>query len=140
MAVQRVVASGSGGVFSLGYHVVWCPKYRRAVLVDEVASRCVELIHAKAAERGWEVAALEVMPDHVHVFVKASPKDSPAFIANQLKGVTSRVLRAEFPHLRSLMSTLWSRSFFVATVGSVTESAVARYIETQWERPVRGAR
>lgn len=129
---------GPGGVYSLGYHVVWCPKYRRPVLTGPVAERLTELLHAKAAEHGWEVAALEVLPDHVHLFVRCRPKDSPAFIANQFKGSTSRVLRTEFPHLRSLMSTLWSRSFFVGTVGSVTEAAVQRYIETQWERPAWG--
>jgi putative transposase len=73
--------------------VVWCPKYRRAVLAGAVAGRCRELISEKCAEHGWPIVALEVMPDHVHLLVKAGPKDSPAFVANQLKGFTSRRLR-----------------------------------------------
>jgi len=69
--------------------------------------------------------------------VKAHLKHSPSYIANQLKGFTSRVLRAEFPHLRSRLPTLWSRSFFVATVGAVSAATVQRYIDTQYERPWR---
>jgi putative transposase len=102
-----------------------------------VSDRCRELIAAKCAEHGWAIVALEVMPDHVHLLVKARPKDSASYIANQLKGFTSRVLREEFPQLRSRLPTLWSRSLFVASVGAVSEAAVRRYIDTQYERPWR---
>lgn len=135
VSVTRKVRRFSGGVYDLGYHVVWCPKYRRSVLGGRVAARLEELIRRKADEKAWEIIALEVMPDHVHLFVKAHPKDSPSHIANQLKGFTSRVLRAEFSHLRSRLPTLWSSSFFVASVGAVSADTVQRYIDTQWERP-----
>lgn len=118
-------------------HVVWCPKYRRPVLVGAVAIRLRELLDTKCAEHGWRIVACEIMPDHVHLFVKTRPKDSPSFVANQFKGMTSRVLRQEFPHLRSRMPTLWSRSFFVASVGAVSAATVQRYIDTQYERPIR---
>lgn len=95
------------------------------------------LIRAKAAEHSWRIVALEIMPDHVHLFVKAHPSDSPSRIANQFKGSTSRILRQEFPHLRSRLPTLWSRSYFVATVGAVSAATVKRYIDTQCERPWR---
>jgi len=88
----------------------------------------------KAAANGWVIRSLEVMPDHVHVFVFAPPRDSPARIANQFKGYTSRVLRSEFAWLRSRIPTLWTRSYFVATVGNVSEAAIARYIEEQKSR------
>ncbi len=127
----------SSGVSDLGYHVVWCPKYRRRVLGGPVAARLRELIETKAAEKNWEIVALEVMPDHVHLFVKADSKSSPSHIANQFKGFTSRLLRSEFPHLRTRMPTLWSSSFFAATVGNVSAATVKRYIDTQWERPIR---
>jgi putative transposase len=84
-------------VHDLGYRVVWCPKYRRAVL----------------------------------------PKEAPSYIANQLKGLTSRCLREEFPHLRSRLPTLWSRSFFVASAGAVSAATAQRHIDTQYERPWR---
>ncbi len=99
-----------------------------------------ELIEHKATEKGWEIIALEVMPDHVHLFVKHEPKASASYVANQFKGYTSRVLREEFPHLRSRMPTLWSSSFLVASVGAVSAETVQRYIDTQWERPGRRGR
>lgn len=79
--------------------------------------------------------ALEVMPDHVHLFVKHDPKSSASYVANQFKGFTSRVLREEFPHPRSKLPTLWSSSYFAASVGAVSAGTVRRYIDTQWERP-----
>ncbi len=135
--VARSVQVSPGSVHDLGYHVVWCPKYRRAVLTGTVAERCRDLIGAKCAEHGWSIVALEVMPDHVHLFVKARPKDAPSYVANQLKGFTSHQLREEFPQLRSRLPTLWSRSFFVASVGAVSAATVQRYIDTQYERPWR---
>jgi len=125
----------TGAVFSLKYHLVWCPEYRRPVLVDAVADRLTALLHEKATTLGLRIHALDVMPDHVHVFIEDNPTFSPSHLAHQFKGYTSRVLRAEFPHLRSRLPTLWSRSYFVASVGYVTERAVQRYIDTQWERP-----
>ncbi|MFG2758531.1 IS200/IS605 family transposase [Streptomyces wuyuanensis] len=135
MAVTRKVRRFSGGVYDLGLHVVWCPKYRRPVLGGRVAERLDELIRQKADERGWEIIALEVMPDHVHLFVKHDPKSSASYVANQFKGFTSRVLREEFPHLKSRMPTLWSSSYFAASVGAVSAATVEKYINTQWERP-----
>lgn len=127
-------ASTDGAVYRLGYHLIWCPKYRRRVLVDGVDVRLKELLSEKAAEHDWEIRALGVMPDHVHVFVFARPKDSPSFVANQFKGYTSRVLRREFSWLRSRLPTLWSRSYFVASVGNVSEGTVQRYISEQKSR------
>ena len=123
---------------SLGFHVVWCPKYRREVLVGPVKARLVELIAAKCAAQGWTVEALEIMPDHVHLFVRCDPKTSPARIAHQIKGATSHALRAEFPHLCTRLPTLWSRSYFVASVGRVSEDTIRRYIDEQTTRPTKG--
>ncbi|GAB3000085.1 IS200/IS605 family transposase [Streptomyces pseudoechinosporeus] len=135
VTVTRKVRRFSGGVYDLGLHVVWCPKYRRPVLGGRVAARLDELIRAKADERGWEIVALEVMPDHVHLFVKHDAKSSASYVANQFKGFTSRVLRTEFPHLKSQLPTLWSSSYFAASAGAVSAQTVQRYIDTQWERP-----
>lgn len=137
MVAGRRAKTFAGGVYDLGLHVVWCPKYRRPVLTGQVASRCDELVREVCAERGWEIVALEVMPDHVHLFVKPDPKSAPAFVAGQVKGRTSRVLRAEFAELRTKLPTLWSSSYFVASVGAVSAATIQRYIETQYERPWR---
>jgi putative transposase len=129
----------AGAVHSLGYHLVWCPKYRRPVLGGRVADRLRELIAAKCVERGWSVEALEVMPEHVHLFTRCGPDASPARLAHQLKGATSRALRTAFPHLRLRLSTPWSKSWFVASVGRVVAATIRRYIAEQTTRPTMGA-
>ncbi|WP_028649398.1 IS200/IS605 family transposase [Nocardiopsis sp. CNT312] len=135
MSVTRKVRRFSSGVYDLGLHVVWCSKYRRPVLGGRVAQRLEELVRSKADERGWEAVTVEVRPDHVHLFVKHDPKASASYVANQFKGYTSRVLREEFPRLRSRLPTLWSSSYFAASAGAVSAETVQRYIDTQWERP-----
>jgi putative transposase len=106
--VSRQVQVSAGGVCGLGYHVMWCPKYRRLILAGRIAARCEGLIGARAGEHGWRVVALEIMPDQVHLFVKAHPSDSPSRIASQFNGFISRFLRAGFAHLRSRLPALWS--------------------------------
>jgi putative transposase len=127
-----------GAVHSICFHLVWCSKYRRPVLEGPVADRLRSLIEAKCDERGWTVAAMEIMSDHVQLIACTGPNASPALVAHQFKGFTSRLLRAEFPHLRSRLPTLWSRSYFVASVGHVSKAAIRRYIAEQSTRPEKG--
>src|SRR5437867_12351342 len=110
----------AGAVSNLHLHLVWCPKYRRPVLVGPVAIRLRELLTQKAEALAVVIAGLEVLPDHVHLFVSVPAVTVPQFYANQVKGFTSRVLRQEFPHLKSSLASLWSRSYFVASAGTVT--------------------
>lgn len=124
-------AQNAGAVYSLKYHIVWCPKYRRPVLVDAVGGRLRGLLAEKSAELGMTIHALEIMPDHVHLFVEGDPTRCVAEIVNRLKGVTSRALREEFPTLRSRLSTLWSRSYFAGSVGHVSAATIERYIAEQ---------
>lgn len=124
-------AKNAGAVFSLKLHLVWCPKYRRPVLTELVADRLAQLLHEKARELEMTVHALEVMPDHVHLFIEFDPRWGVAEIANRMKGATSRLLRDEFPALRSRLPTLWSRSYYAGTVGHVSEKTVRAYIENQ---------
>ena len=121
----------AGAVFSLKYHLVFCPKYRKAVLGGPVAVRLKELLALKANELGVTLHTLEIMPDHVHVFVETDPSLAPAKLAAQFKGYTSRILRQEFRHLCSQLPSLWSRSYFIGSVGRVSEATVRRYIENQ---------
>jgi len=121
----------AGCVYNVKYHIVWCPKYRKAVLVGNVAERLKSLLYFKAEQMGIEIEALEVMPDHVHVFVTGYPTEAIQHIVNQLKGYTSRILRMEFKVLRTKLPCLWSRSYYVGTVGYVSEAAVRKYIEGQ---------
>lgn len=124
-------SQNAGAVFSLKYHIVWCPKYRRPVLEGAVADRLRILLAEKSAGLGMAIHALEVMPDHVHLFVESDPTRCVAEIVNRLKGYTSRVLRQEFPSLRSRLPTLWSRSYYAGSVGHVSAATVERYIAEQ---------
>ena len=124
-------AKNSGAVFSLKYHLVWCPKYRRPVLEGAIEKRLREVLEDVRAEHEWTIHALEVMPDHVHLFIESDPIYSVAEIVNRLKGASSRILRSEFPALRSRLPTLWSRSYYAGTVGAVSDAVVRRYIESQ---------
>ena len=121
----------AGGVYTLHYHFVWCPKYRRKVLQGAIAERLKELLHEKAEALGVTVEGLEVLLDHVHLFVAASPTDAPQYLANQFKGYTSRVLRDEFPRLTSRLPSLWSRSYYVGSAGHVSAETIQKYIEQQ---------
>lgn len=124
-------AKNSGAVFSLKYHLVWCPKYRRPVLEGAIEKRLREVLEDVRAEHEWTIHALEVMPDHVHLFIECDPIYSVAEIVNRLKGASSRIMRSEFPALRSRLPTLWSRSYYAGTVGAVSDAVVRRYIESQ---------
>ena len=132
--VTSEVQVSAGGSYDLGYHVVWCTKYRRRVLADRGAARCQGLIRTKIDEDGWRIAALEIMPGHVHLFVKAHLCGSPSWVAGRFKGLTSRWLRAGFPQLRSRRPALWSRSYCAAAAGAVPPQAVCQSTGTQDER------
>ena len=123
--------TNAGCVYNVSYHIVWCSKYRRKVLSGEVEIQLKRLLSERSAENGWQLEKMEVMPDHVHIFIKATPSDSPAHIVSQLKGYTSFKLREEFPHLKKRIPTLWTRSYYVETIGHISESTIIRYIEDQ---------
>lgn len=121
-------------VYNVGYHLIWCPKYRREVLTGEVKTRLKELLLEKAERIKVDIENMEIMPDHVHLFLKSTPVNAPHYIVQQLKGYTSRMLRQEFPKLKSRLPTLWTRSYYVETIGHISESTVKRYIEDQKNR------
>ena len=117
-------------VSSINYHFVFVPKRRKAVLVGDIAARIQSIIFDLVSEHGWRLIALEVMPDHVHMFINAPTHESAAEIARWVKGRASRYLRDEFPSLKKLPS-LWSPSYFVATTGQVSTDTIRKYIENQ---------
>jgi putative transposase len=123
--------SSNKAVYNVSYHLIWCPKYRRSVLIGKIEERIKELLYKKAGEIGVNIAEMEVMPDHVHIFVKCDTTDSPHWVVQQLKGYTSHELRAEFKELRSKLPTLWSRSYYCESIGHISESSIRKYIESQ---------
>lgn len=117
--------------YNIGYHIIWCPKYRRKVLINGIDIRMKELLLEKAIELDVTIENMEVMPDHVHIFIKCQPHDSPQFLIGQFKGYTSRILREEFSELKSKLPTLWTRSYFVESVGHISEATIKKYIDEQ---------
>jgi putative transposase len=120
-----------GIVYSCQYHAIFCPKYRRPVLVNVVATRLKELALAKQEEYGYAVLGIDVMPDHVHLLLDVDPRIGVASVVAKIKGYTSHELRAQFPWLRRRLPTLWTRSKFVSSVGAVTLDVVQAYIASQ---------
>jgi len=118
-------------VYNLGYHIIFCPKYRRKVLTGQIKARLLELFILKADELSLDIQDVTIMPDHVHLFVKASPSLAPHFIVRQLKGYSSRILRNEFPSLKSRLPSLWTRSYYIESVGHISEDTIRKYIEDQ---------
>jgi len=125
------VRSNNNIVYRCHYHVVWCPKYRRNVIDGNVDVRLKEIIREVCAERNAPIEAIDTMPDHVHLLVVIDPQYGIHRLVKQIKARSSRLLRQEFPHLKSRMPTLWTNSYFVATTGGATLEAVNRYIENQ---------
>ena len=117
--------------YSCKYHVVWCSKYRRKVLVEEVEQRLKELIVGVASELRVDIIEMEIMPDHVHLLLEVDPQFSIHRAVKNIKGKTSRILRAEFISLRTRLPSLWTNSYFVATVGGAPLEVIKQYIESQ---------
>lgn len=118
-------------VYNINYHLVWCPKYRRPVLAGDVGVRLSEILPGLVQQVGGEILELVVMPDHVHLFASFPPTLSIAQIMHKLKGASSHQLRQEFPHLRSRLPSVWTRSYYAGTAGHVSAATIKRYIDEQ---------
>ena len=117
--------------YSCHYHVVWCPKYRRKVLVEAIETRLKDIIGQVCQQYQAEMEELEVMPDHVHLLVSVDPQLGIHRLVKLIKGRSSRVLRQEFPALKRKLPSLWTNSYFVATMGGAPLSIIKEYIEQQ---------
>jgi putative transposase len=131
MAYKDKVRSNNNVVYRCTYHVVWCPKYRRPVIVGDVAERLEQIVREVCVEHDAPIIELETMPDHVHLLVVCDPQYGIHRLIKRVKGRSSRVLRQEFPSLRSRLPTLWTNSYFVATVGGAPLAIVKQYIADQ---------
>ena len=118
-------------MYSCKYHVVFCPKYRRKVLVGGVDIRLKELIRETCQEIRVDILDMEIMPDHVHLLLEVDPQFGIHKAVKTIKGKSSRVLRKEFPFLKKRIPMLWTNSYFVSTVGGAPLSIVKQYIESQ---------
>lgn len=131
MVKTTELKSNNNIVYSCKYHVVFCPKYRRPVLVNGVDTRLRDIATQLASELSVDILEMEVMPEHVHLLVEVDPQFGIHRFVKNLKGRSSRLLRQEFPHLTSRLPTLWTNSYFVSTVGGAPLAIVKQYIENQ---------
>lgn len=118
-------------VYSCKYHIVFCPKYRRKVLVNGVDTRLKELVNSICEELQVDIIEMEIMPDYVHILLGVDPQFGIHKAVKTIKGTTSRILRQEFPWLRSRIPTLWTNSYFCSTIGGAPLSVIKQYIENQ---------
>jgi putative transposase len=118
-------------VYSCQYHVIWATKYRRKALTAEVQVRLKEIIKQVSEDMKFSVLEMEIMEDHVHLLLDVNPYVGIYKVISQIKGISSNILRKEFPFLKTMIPTLWTRSKFISTVGSVSLEVVKKYIEGQ---------
>lgn len=120
-----------GIVYKNQFHVIFCPKYRRPVLVNGVDVRLKEILIETTKEMEVDILSMEIMPDHVHLFISFDPRLALHKVVKQLKSKSSNILRKEFPWLRSRIPTLWTRAYFSCSTGHISKNAVNKYIEAQ---------
>jgi len=124
-----------GAVYDLKYHVVWVPKYRRIVLGERVARRLKRIFQEIAERYGFEIDTQEVLlDDHVHIFLSAPPRYSPAQVVQRLKSISAQMVFQEFPEVKQQLwsGELWNDGYFVRSVGdNVTAEVIRRDIKHQ---------
>lgn len=118
-------------IYKCTYHVIFCPKYRRKVLVDGIDVRLKELLVSIASTKGFEILSMEVMPDHIHLLLSVHPEIGILDLVKSIKKTTAVKLRKEFPALKTRLPNLWTRSAFITTTGSINMDVVKKYIEDQ---------
>jgi len=115
------------------FHIVFCPKYRRRILLGPVRDALSTELHLIAEEKEWQILGLEIMPDHVHIFISTDTGIAPQALVKVLKGRTSKRLREQFWTLKRAPA-LWAPSYFLSTAGNVSSEAIMKYIKEQWNR------
>lgn len=129
--MEQLYKSNNNIVYSCKYHIVWCPKYRRKVLIGDVETRLKELLIESCSNMNVDIIEMELMPDHVHLLIEVDPQFGVHKAIKNMKGRTSKILRDEFPHLKTKLPTLWTNSYFISTVGGAPLSVIKQYIENQ---------
>ena len=126
--------SASHCKYLIQYHIIWCPKFRFAVLKGDVESKLKEILQQICEKYHYQIKVLEVMPDHIHIFVDCPQTVAPCDIARTLKSISAIQMFRAFPSLKRFYArcgVLWSSGYFISTVGHISESTVIRYIEEQ---------
>jgi putative transposase len=119
-------------IYNIGYHVIWCPKYRKAILVGDFKIIIENALLDKANQLEITLEKYEIMPDHIHLFIKCKPTQTISHIVQQLKGYSSYILRKKYSKYKKLYKHLWASSYYCESVGHISEQTVKKYIEDQW--------
>ncbi len=120
--------------YNCQYHIIFCTKYRRKVLVDDIAADLKKIIEAKQEEIGYRIISLDITADHVHLVSEVNPEFSVIAVISRIKAASSHALREKYAVLRSRIPTLWTRVNFISTIGSVALSDIETFIEEQKKR------
>lgn len=120
-----------GIVYLNQYHIIFCPKYRRKVLTGDIEKDLRQIFDEVAKEKDVEIKVLEIMPDHVHMFISFDPRQPLHKLIKLFKGKSSKILRDKYPKLKSRIPSLWTRSYFCCTIGNISEETIQKYIENQ---------
>ena len=129
--MPRVIKSNQNIVYDLNYHVVWCVKYRRRLIEGEIEQQLKKILLETSLDIQAEILEMETDRDHVHLLISCDPQFGIHRVVKRLKGKSSRLLRQEFPSLKSRLPTLWTNSYFVSSVGGASLETVKQYIENQ---------
>lgn len=123
----------SSSVYNINYHFVWCPKYRKELLKDKIKDFVEDTLKTICLSKGWKILEIQVMPDHIHLFISTPPYESPTGIVKVLKGTSAIQIFKKFTRLRKDLRKghIWSPSYYVGTAGKVTEETIKRYIQEQ---------
>lgn len=117
--------------YNLNYHIVFCPKYRKKVLIEQISETLDTIIRSICATEDWKILELRILEDHVHIFVSTHPKSSPMEIVKKLKGISARLIFMKFPNFKKKQfwgGHLWSEGYYIGTAGAVTKEAIEKYI------------
>ena len=129
--IKRDYRTTNKTLYSCQYHVIWCTKYRRKVLDTQIQNRLKQLICDQQDEYEYNIREMETQSEHIHLLIEIPPIHSVDKIVGKIKGYTSKVLREEYPSLKSRLPSLWTRSKFVSSCGGVTLKVIKDYIESQ---------
>jgi putative transposase len=135
---MRQYRLGAHSKFDLKVHLVWLPKYRKKVLLGEVAHRARDLLRQIAMEHELQIISGKVASDHIHVLISYRPHQDISTIVQWLKGISSRVLIQEFPHLRKKFwgKHFWARGYLAVSTGTITDEVITAYIAEQEGEPL----
>jgi len=131
--MSKRLKSSNHCVYNLGYHLIWIPKCRAKILKGRIKSQIKKWLYEKSKEIDIKIECCEIMPDHIHLFIKCSPNEKISCIVQYLKGYTSFKIREKYPYYKKYKA-FWSPSYYCESVGHISENTIKRYINDQWNK------